>query len=80
MSIWTPNSFEDVVRRDAMEEGFINLGGGLVSILFYGAVAFLALGVVSSVGRAVLGITYEDIVAERAAITSVPLEEHKPTK
>ena len=72
MSIWTPNSFEDVVRRDAMEESFINLGGTFVSLAFYGILAFMALGVVSSIGRAALGITYEDVVARQASITSVP--------
>lgn len=75
MSIWTPNSFEDAVRRDAMEEGIINLGGTLVSLAFYGLVIFMALGVVSSIGRAALGITYEDVMARHASVTSISSEK-----
>ena len=54
MSMWNPNSFEDVMRRDAFENFVIESGGTVISILYRLAlvaiVAIPVLGILNALG------------------------------
>ena len=54
MSMWNPNSFEDIMRRDAFENSVIEFGGGVTEILFLvvkvGLPLLLILAVLQGIG------------------------------